>query len=420
MKIGILTIGDELTTGRIQDTNSSYIAQKINDEGWRISAMLSVGDDEGGIRRALEFLMTSADAILITGGLGPTADDMTTQAVANIFSLPLYTDEGILKELKARFAKFRFEWTENNAKQAMFPEGADPIPNPVGTAWGFSLKRDNKLLIVMPGVPAEVKRMLPEGVLPFLRQRAEGPKRFAMNRTLKLFGLSEAKVDQIVSALNIASDGISVGFYPRFPENHLVIRAQGTDENETRKKLDAIAEKIGAALQANVFGYGEDTLEGIVAALLTEKGLTLSVAESLTGGLITDRLTNVPGSSVFLNRGIVAYSNECKMDLLGVPARILEQHGAVSEETAALMARGVRKLGKTNLGLATTGIAGPTGGSEAKPVGTVYIAVSDGDKTECRHFAFRWDRRRIKEISAQWALDLLRRFVLEDHPRREP
>jgi len=284
-------------------------------------------------------------------------------------------------------------------------------PPAAGTAAGFTIRHGNKIIIVMPGVPSEVKRMLPEGVLPLLRQESQEPKRIILNRTLKFFGLSESKIDETVSELGVNQPGISIGFYPHYPENLLVIRSQGTDETEVQRKLEEVEKKITAALQAHIFGIDDDTLEGLVSAAMIEKGLTLSVAESLTGGLITDRLTNIPGSSAFLNRGIVAYSNECKKDLLAVPAPILETYGAVSEQTARLMAEGVRKLGGTDLGLATTGIAGPTGGTEAKPVGTVYIAVCDANRAACRHFSFRWDRRRIKEISAQYALYMLRKFI---------
>jgi nicotinamide-nucleotide amidase len=412
MKIGIMTIGDDLTTGRIQDANSSYIAQIINNEGWQIAAMLSVGDDVDRIRQGLEFLASHADTVLITGGLGPTADDMTTQAVADIFGLPLYTDESVLNGIKERFAKLGIDWTENNAKQAMFPRGAEVVPNSAGSAPGFALRHEGKLFAVMPGVPAEVRRMLPEGILPLLRKEWKGTKRIVLNRTIKLFGISESKIDQTVSSLGVDLPGISIGFYPRYPENLLVIRSHGEDEKEVLEKLKHTEEKITTALRSYIFGFDEDTFEGLAAALMIEKGLTLSVAESLTGGLITDRLTNVPGSSAFLNRGIVAYSNECKKDLLGVPAQILDTYGAVSEETAKLMAEGVRKLGGTALGLATTGIAGPAGGSAIKPVGTVYIAVCDKKHTICHHFAFKWDRRRIKEISAQHALNMLRKFIL--------
>ena len=416
MRIGILTIGNELTTGRIQDTNSSYIAHTVNNEGWQVAAMLSVGDEVDGIRHGLKFLSSLADAVIITGGLGPTADDMTTQAIAEIFHRPLYSDAAVLGEIKARFARFRLEWTENNAKQALFPQGADVIPNPVGTAAGFALQHGGKIFIVMPGVPSEAKRMLTEGVLPILKREVKGPKRIVMSRTLKFFGISESKVDQIVSALGLDLPGVNIGFYPRYPELLLVIRAEGEDEVETQTRLASVAGKIANALGENLFGYDNDTLEGIVASLLSTKRLTLSIAESLTGGLITDRLTDIPGSSAFLNRGVVAYSNECKTDTLGVPPSVIESFGAVSEQTARLMAAGVRKFGKTDLGLATTGIAGPTGGSEAKPVGTVYIAVADENNTTCRHFSFRWDRRRIKEITSQYALDMLRKWITEKRP----
>ncbi len=415
MKIGILTIGDELTTGRIQDVNSAWIAQNVNTEGWRIAAMLSVGDEMEDIRRGLHFLMGVADVVITTGGLGPTADDMTTQAIAEIFGRALFTDETTLATIKARFEKFKIEWSENNAKQAIFPQGAEIIPNPVGVAAGFVLRHGEKMTVTLPGVPSEVRGIWPDGVLPVLRKAAKGPRQFAMSKTLKLFGIAESRVDQIVAGLGPTASGVTVGFYPRYPETHVVISAQGTDEAATRDRLDSTVETISNALKPHLFGYDDETLEGIVAGLLTEKRLTLSVAESLTGGLITDRLTDVPGSSAFLNRGIIAYSNDCKIDTLGVPAEVIAVHGAVSEETARLMAEGARRIAQTDLGLATTGIAGPTGGSDAKPVGTVFIAVAGPDCTICRHFAFRWDRRRwIKEITSQHALDMIRSFVMGD------
>jgi nicotinamide-nucleotide amidase len=234
-----------------------------------------------------------------------------------------------------------------------------------------------------------------------------------MSRTIKLFGLSEAKVDQTITALNFQIPGLNIGFYPRFPENHLVLTLRGTSEEDLRKKIAEAESRIYPALEKHIFGYDDDTLEEIVARLLTEKKMTLAVAESCTGGLITDRLTNVPGSSLFLERGVVSYSNESKVDLLGVPAKTIETFGAVSEETARLMAEGVRKLAGTDIGIGVTGIAGPTGGTVAKPTGTVYVALADREHTVCRHFQFRWERRRVKEISTQWALEMLRRHLTE-------
>jgi len=414
MKIGILTIGNELTTGRIQDANSAFIAASVNTLGWQVVLTMAVGDDDDAINKGLNYILTLSDAVIVTGGLGPTTDDITTSAIAKAYGLDLYTDEKILQEIKARFEKYRIEWTPNNAKQAMFPSGARPIYNPTGTAWGFALKREGKLIAVIPGVPSEVKRMFPEGVIPLLRELEPDAREFVLSRTIKLFGLSEAKADQTITELKLEIPGISIGFYPRFPENHIVLTSRGPLVENVRKNLAEAESRVTGALRKYIFGYDDETLDGKVASLLTEQKKTLAVAESCTGGLITDRLTNIPGSSLYLERGVITYSNESKVQLLGVPAETIETFGAVSEETALLMAEGVRKLSGTDIGIAVTGIAGPTGGTESKPVGTVYIALSDGKKSVCRHFYFRWERRRIKEISAQWALEILRRHLVEE------
>lgn len=414
MKIGILTIGNELTSGRIQDTNSAFIAASLNPLGWQVALTMAVGDDDDAIKKGLDYILSLSDAVIVTGGLGPTADDMTTAAIAKAYGLDLYTDEDILREIKSRFDRYRIEWTPNNAKQAMFPAGARPIYNPTGTAWGFALKRDGKLITVIPGVPSEVKRMLPEGVLPLLRELQPDSREFVLSRTIKLFGLSEAKVDQTVAELNLQLPGISIGFYPRFPENHIVLTSRGALEENVRENLAESERRVTGALRKYIFGYDDETLDGMVASLLTRRKMTLAVAESCTGGLVSDRLTNIPGSSLFLERGVITYSNESKVQLLGVPAETIDTFGAVSEEVTLLMAEGVRKRSGTDIGLAVTGIAGPTGGTESKPVGTVFIALSDGKQSLCRLFHFRWERRRIKEISAQWALEILRRYLSEE------
>jgi len=413
VKIGILTIGDELTRGMIQDTNSAFIAREVNSERWHVAAMMAVGDDEQGIREGLKYLLGVSDVVIVTGGLGPTADDKTTASIAHAFGLDLYTDDAVLGCIKGRFEKFRIAWSENNAKQAMFPDGAEPIYNPVGTAWGYALRVKGTIIVVMPGVPAEVTRMFPEGVLPLLRQESTESLPYTCKRTLKLFGIAEAKVDEVLAGDEFRPPGISIGFYPRFPENHVVITSAGENEEDALARRDVVEKKIRAQLGKYIFGSDDSTLEVMVASLLTDKGLTLAVAESCTGGLITDRLTDVPGSSVFLDRGVVSYSNISKTEMLGVAAATLETFGAVSDETAVLMAEGVRKLAKTDIGLATTGIAGPAGGSQEKPVGTVFIALADETDTVCRKFSFRWERRRIKEIASQWALELLRRHLVE-------
>jgi nicotinamide-nucleotide amidase len=411
MKIGILTIGNELTSGRTQDTNSSFLARAFSTHGWQVTLMMSVGDEDRAIKQALGYILAQSDAVVVTGGLGPTADDITTEAIARAFGLRLYTDEAVLRHIRGIFEKYRLTWTENNAKQAVFPEGAEVIANPVGTAAGFALKQKGKLIAVIPGVPREIGRMLPEGVLPILLREFPEASQHVAVRTIKSFGLSEAAVDKALADMDFERLGIRIGFYPNFPENHIVLTAIGGQEGEVGARISAAEAGVVSRLKKYVFAYDSDTLEGLVAKMLKEKGWTLAVAESCTGGLVTDRLTDVPGSSIFLERSVVTYSNAAKTDLLGVPADVLKEHGAVSEETARLMAEGVRKLARTDLGLAITGIAGPTGGTSQKPVGTVYIALADGKESLCRHYAFRWDRRRNKIISSQAALLMLKRYL---------
>jgi nicotinamide-nucleotide amidase len=409
MKIGILTIGNELTSGRIADTNTSYLAREFHVRGWDVPVSMAVGDYAEAIGEALDFILERSDAVVVTGGLGPTADDITTACIAKYFGLGLYTDEAVLQAIKDRFASRGLRWSDNNTKQAMFPQGATPLRNPVGTAWGYALKRGEKIIVVVPGVPMEVKRMTPEVLIPLFEQMAG--KTYIVTKTIKLFGMGEALIDDALADLPLAGTTVSLGFYPRFPENQLVLTAKSKDRAKAEADVAFIRKEIEVRLSRNIFGYDEDTLEGMIGALLTERKLTISVAESLTGGLVADRITNVPGSSAYFERGVITYSNRSKTELLGVPEEILRQHGAVSREAAVLMAEGVRRASGTDIGVSTTGIAGPSGGTDQKPVGTVFVAVSDGTRTICRDFLFKWERRRIKEITSQWALELTRRFL---------
>ena len=355
--------------------------------------------------------MTMSDAIICTGGLGSTADDITTEAVARAFGLPLHTDENVLDHIKDIFARRNLDWIENNAKQAMFPQGAEIIVNPVGTAAGFALHAEGKWIFVIPGVPWETRIMLPDHVIPILRREFPRDELCAARQTIKTFGLSEAAVDKSLMDIDFDAMGVNIGFYPVFPENHLVLVSRGETQTEAEQNLERAKKEIAVRLEKYIFSYGEETLEEIVAGLLKKKKLTVAVAESCTGGLITSRLTDIAGSSEYLDRALVTYSNAAKISLLSVPAQIIEEHGAVSEETARLMASGVRRLSGTDLGLASTGIAGPGGGTEAKPVGTVYLALGDSAQTICRHYVYRWDRKRNKMIFSQAALLLLKDYL---------
>jgi nicotinamide-nucleotide amidase len=411
MKIGILTIGNELMNGRVTDANASFIAREVNQQGWSVDAIMSVGDDFALIKNRLDYLMPLTDAVICSGGLGPTSDDITTEAIAKAFGLPLYTDENVLAYIKDLFTKFNLRWVENNAKQAMFPRGAEVIPNLRGTAPGFLLIVKKKLIFVIPGVPAEAKMMMTEEIIPSLRKHFPQNEQYAVKQTIKTFGLSEAAVDDRVKDIDFDSMGVNIGFYPVFPENHIVLISRSKTQDQAQTNLQKAQDEVATRVRDYIFAYGEETLEGVIAGLLIEKKLTIAVAESCTGGMITDRLTDISGSSNYLERGLITYSNAAKISLLGVPAEIIEKHGAVSEETARLMAEGVRKIAGTDLGLSSTGIAGPSGGSKGKPVGTVYIALADSKQTICRHYSYRWDRKRNKEVFSEAALLLLKNFL---------
>ena len=412
MRIGILTIGNELTSGRTQDTNSAYISRAMQVQGWPVAAMMAVGDDDGAIHDALDYLLGRAGAVIVTGGLGPTADDITTAAIAKAFGLALYTDEAVLGHVRDLFKQRGRPWTDNNAKQAVFPEGAQIIPNPTGTAAGFAVKREGKIVAVIPGVPEEARRMLQEGVIPLLRKAFPEESLHVETATFKIFGIPEAAVDEAMAGADLAGLGVAIGFYPNFPEIQIVLTARAALAEEARERIRAASALVEARVGKHIFARGQETLAGIVASLLTEKHLTLSVAESCTGGLVMDRLTDVPGSSVFFERGVVSYSNAAKISLLSVPEAVIRDHGAVSAETARLMAEGVRRLAGTHLGLGITGIAGPSGGTEAKPVGTVHLALTDGTKTIHRQCAFRRERRRNKVAASQEALLLLQDYLM--------
>jgi nicotinamide-nucleotide amidase len=411
MKVGILTIGNELTSGRIQDTNSALICRAMQEQGWAVAGMISVGDDDDAIHDALDHLLARADGVIVTGGLGPTADDITTAALANSFGLTLYSDPAVLAHVRGIFEGRGLRWTENNAKQALFPVGAEIIANPAGTAAGFALRRAGRIVAVIPGVPVEARRMLFEGVIPLFRKAFPESALHVETFTFKLFGLPESAVDEAMADADLAGLGVGIGFYPNFPENHIVLTVRDPSADVAGEKLREARAMVESRLGKHIFATGEETLAGNVARRMVEENLTLAVAESCTGGLITDRLTDIPGSSAFLERGVVTYSNAAKIGLLGVSDAVIRDHGAVSAETVRLMAEGVRKSAGTNLGLAVTGIAGPTGGTEVKPVGTVFIALADGQSTFCRPYAFRWDRRRNKVMASQAALLMLWRHL---------
>lgn len=408
MKVEIITIGDELCSGSVQDTNATFISSHLHTIAIEVAKVTTVGDDTEKIVEALRSVQQKVSFVIVTGGLGPTVDDITTQAAADALRRKLVLNKHALKAMEERFQQFGRTMSPHNIKQAYLPSGATIVPNPIGTACGFSLAKSNTLFIFLPGVPREMKRMFEESVIPLIKK--EQPETSIIRSSvLKIFGKTESYCDQRLSDLIKSEKEITFAFLPHYPEISLKLTMRGQDKKYIEKKIKAVERKVTKILGDIIFGKNEETLEEVVGNLLRSQGATIAVAESCTGGLISHRLTNVPGSSDYLERSIIAYSNKAKKDLLKVPATTLNRFGAVSKETAESMAKGVRKLSKTTFGLAVTGIAGPTGGTPEKPVGTVFISIAHGRQVTTQKCRFYGDREQIKFMTSQYALDMVRR-----------
>ena len=412
VKAEIITIGNELITGVQVDTNGPYLAQHLFGQGISVQRIISVGDGAGVIAGALKESITRADLVLITGGLGPTRDDITTEAVTKALGKKLVFYPEALDHINKALGSYNVPTTEGQKKQAYFPEGAEIIPNPQGTALGFLIKEGKTLLVFLPGVPRELETMVEETILPRLENEWKKETYF-QSRTLRLFGISESKVDDRLKDIFENQKEVTLSFLPLFPEINVRITVQGKNNEEACSRLTYWEKAISERLEPYVFGTDNDTMEDVVGNLLRRAKATIAVAESCTGGLIGHRLTNIPGSSDYVERVAVVYNNQAKMDLLKVPEDVIRTHGAVSELTAKLMAEGIRNLAGTTLGLSTTGIAGPAGGSPDKPVGTVFISLSDGQETSTKKYHFPGDRQQIKLMTSAVALNRIRQYFLK-------
>jgi nicotinamide-nucleotide amidase len=409
LKAVILSTGDELTTGRVVDTNSAYIADKLYSLGLEVTAVLKVGDDRERLVWALSRAVECGDILIGTGGLGPTVDDLTNEVVANFLGQNLALHEEVVEALKSRFHSRGIPWTPNNEKQALLPESAALIPNPVGTAPGFRVAvGPGKTLFWLPGVPREMEAMLKESVLPCI-ERHEPSTMAASSRTFKIHGLTESKLDDLLKDLPLP-DGAKLSFRAHYPDLTLRFTFRGRPENQPQSA--ALEQQIRERLGPYVYGEGDATLEEIVGSLLRKKAWTLALAESCTGGYLSHRITRVPGSSDYFLGGMISYANSAKADWLGVQQAILERHGPVSRETAIAMAEGIKTRTRADVGLSVTGIAGPTGGSAQVPVGTVWIAVAQPGGSEGRQFRFQGDRERVILGASQAALYWLRSLLL--------
>jgi nicotinamide-nucleotide amidase len=404
-KIAVLTIGDELLNGEMADTNTMRIARCLGAHGLTLRESRTVADTEADIVDALLDLTRQQEVVIVSGGLGPTVDDLTARAAARAFERRLVLSDEALQLIREHFRRSGRSMHPADERQALLPQKATVLPNPVGSAPGFLLHQAGKEIYFLPGVPAEMAAILEQSILPRLQERTGGD--FPLQeRVLKIFDLSEPKAEERLAGKLPA--GATLAFGVDFPFVHAKLRARGEGADALLDRAELAARQ---ALDDYVVATGEGSLVQTVARQLTAAGLTLSLAESCTGGLIAKLLTDIPGSSAFLERAAVTYANSAKRDWLGVPVDLLEREGAVSEACALAMARGIRRAANTDVALAVTGIAGPTGGTAGKPVGTVYIALAAVDAEQVKVYRFGGEREQIRTLSACMALDWLRRYL---------
>ncbi len=413
MQAEILSTGDEVRTGAVIDSNAAHIAARLEQVGIHVGRHHCIGDDPAQIAALLTEMAQRADVVVVTGGLGPTQDDVTAEAAARAAGVELWQDPEALESVKLFFRKLKRGMSPSNRKQAMMPTGAQCLPNNHGTAPGFMLTIDDCRFYFMPGVPAEMKHMLDESVIPDILQSARGARAIHQIRVLTSFGLPESMVGERLAGCEVRFPTLRLGLRARFP--YIDVRLYGHDENEDRLNdiLDEAAAWVKRQLGSKVLAETESDLSSIIGRLLRERQATLAVAESCTGGLIGSLLTDTAGSSDYFLYSAVTYANAAKIAVLGVDEDTIAQHGAVDEQVVRQMAEGARRVAGATYAIATSGIAGPDGGSEEKPVGTVCIGLATPERSAGYRFHFGYGNRRMKKMMfATTALDMLRRELL--------
>lgn len=411
MKAHVITIGDEILIGQTINTNAAFIGEKLTNLQIQITASSVVPDNEEIILKEFKRAFGANDIVLVTGGLGPTHDDVTRKCVVEFFNTELIENDEVLNDITRFFEARGRILTNTNRGQALVPKVATPIRNNRGTAPGYWIEEKKKIFVCMPGVPYEMKNMMESFVLPKLKERHERKSFIVINNLLST-GIPESMLFDRLGDMNELLQGAKMAFLPSQFGVKMRITVECTAEDEACNKLDEIEQKIRAKVGRYIYGKNDDTLESVVAKLLIDRGLKLAVAESCTGGLINNRLTNISGSSQFLERGIVAYSNAAKVELLHVSENTIQKYGAVSLEVARQLAEGVKAISGSDIGLSATGIIGPTGGTENKQIGLVYIGICDSNICTAKEFKFGDDRLLNKDRTSQAALDMLRKNLL--------
>jgi nicotinamide-nucleotide amidase len=412
MNAYIITIGDELLIGQTINTNASFIGEKLSANNINVVKVVSVGDDEAAILNEFKLGLDVCDIVIVTGGLGPTHDDITRTCVVKFFETELVENEEVLENVTSLFKKRGREVTPANKAQALVPKIATPIKNEHGTAPGMWIEKEHKYFIVMPGVPYEMKTMMDNFIIPKLSEMVKQSGVIIKHRILQTTGIPESTLSERLGNIENLLNGAKLAFLPSIIGVKLRITAQTEDEESANNKLFEIEQKIRSKAGRFIFGKGEESLEEVVGRLLKDRGLTIATAESCTGGLIASTITNVSGSSAWFERGIVCYSNAAKVEVLRVDEDIIAANGAVSMEVAMQMAEGVKSTSGSDIGVSVTGIMGPTGATTDKPVGLVYIGYCDEKVCTVKKFVFGNERLLNKERTMQAALDLVRKQLL--------
>jgi nicotinamide-nucleotide amidase len=419
MNVEVVTIGDELLLGFTVDTNAAHLARELAAAGIGIARRSTVGDAPDEIAKAVREALDRTGAVITTGGLGPTSDDLTKPSIAALFGRAMKFDEQIWEDLKVRWKSYRWTGTipESNRQQAMIPEGAVILVNRHGSAPGIWLEDANatgqRWVAMLPGVPREMRGMLADELLPRLRSRATGTPVVVASRTLRTIGIGESALADLLGPLAKGPEGLPLAYLPSVEGTDLRLTTRDSNAAEAERRLDAGAAELRAVLGEYVYGEEKADLAAVVLDFLRSRGLKIAVAESCTGGMLGERITAVPGASDTMLGGVIAYADAVKENHLGVRLETLQAHGAVSEETAREMAAGVRERFGADVGVSITGIAGPGGGTPEKPVGTVCMAVSAGAAARTVRVQMLGDRDEIRRRSAQAALNLIRRVLTE-------
>lgn len=411
MKVEIITIGDEILIGQIVDTNSAWMAEKLNEIGAKVERIVTITDSLEEIKLNLVQAEKRADVVLITGGLGPTKDDVTKKALAEYFKCDYTFYPEIAEHISKLFERFGKQMSELNRLQAELPSACKPLQNNQGTAPGMWFEKGGTVFVSMPGVPYEMKGIMKDHVLPMIAEKFDAPT--IIHKTVLTMGMGESWLSERIAAWEDGlTQEIKLAYLPSPGRVRLRLSAYGTNQIALQSKLDVEVSNLVKLIPELVFGYDVDTIENVVGDLLRENGETVGTAESCTGGLIAHKLTSISGSSDYFLGSVVSYANEVKVNSLGVSESDLAEFGAVSEQVVRQMAEGARKVLHTSYAIATSGVAGPTGGTDEKPVGTVWLAVAGPNGTVAKRHQFGFNRKRNIEMSANTALNMLRKELI--------